>query len=275
MAVYTQPGDAELAALLADYDIGELFGLHGIQEGVENSNFRLDTIQGRFILTIYEKRVDPADLPFFLGLMEHLARAGLPCPLPIHDREGGALRNLRGKPAAIVTFLEGRWPRRITVGRCEALGEALAELHLAGRDFHLRRQNALDLAGWRQLFEGCRGTGGRGCTRAGGEIGPSSRRSRQPGRHDLPRGVIHADLFPDNVFFEGDQVTGVIDFYFACQDLLAYDLAICLNAWCFEQDYAFNVTKARALSRAIAAGARRARSRPCRCWPGARHCASL
>src|SRR5687768_709554 len=135
MAVYTQPGDAELAALLADYDIGELFGLHGIQEGVENSNFRLDTIQGRFILTIYEKRVDPADLPFFLGLMEHLARAGLPCPLPIHDREGRALRSLRGKPAAIVTFLEGRWPRRITVGRCEALGAALAELHLAGRDF--------------------------------------------------------------------------------------------------------------------------------------------
>jgi homoserine kinase type II len=247
MAVYTQPGDAELAALLADYDIGELFGLHGIQEGVENSNFRLDTIQGRFILTIYEKRVDPADLPFFLGLMEHLARAGLPCPLPIHDREGRALRSLRGKPAAIVTFLEGRWPRRITVGRCEALGVALAELHLAGCDFHLRRHNALDLAGWRQLFEGCRGKADVVAPGLEAEIAAELEALAAHWPTDLPRGVIHADLFPDNVFFEGDQVTGVIDFYFACNDLLAYDLAICLNAWCFEQDGAFNITKAKAL----------------------------
>ncbi len=247
MAVYTQPGDAELAGLLAEYEIGELRGLQGIQEGVENSNFRLETSRGRFILTIYEKRVDPGDLPFFLGLMAHLARAGLPCPLPIHTREGKALRSLRGKPAAIVSFLEGRWPRRITVRRCEALGTALAELHLAGQDFGLKRRNALDLAGWRQLFEGCRGKADRVAVGLEDEIAAELETLAAAWPTDLPRGVIHADLFPDNVFFEGDWVTGLIDFYFACNELLAYDLAICLNAWCFEHDQAFNITKAKAL----------------------------
>jgi homoserine kinase type II len=248
MAVYTHADPGELDSLLAGYAIGGLRCLTGIQEGVENSNFRLETEGGgRYILTIYERRVDRADLPFFLGLMEHLARAGVPCPLPVRDREGRTLRDLGGKPAAIVSFLDGRWPRRVTVPRCQALGAALADLHLAGQGFGLRRPNALALPGWRHLFEGCRGKAD--AVEPGLEALIAAEldhlAARWPG--DLPQGVIHADLFPDNVFFEGDEVTGVIDFYFACDDLLAYDLAICLNAWCFESDLSFNITKAKAL----------------------------
>ena len=157
MAVYTEVPEAALLAFLADYELGAPLELKGIAEGVENSNFRLRTERGRYILTIYEKRVAAADLPFFLGLMEHLARQGLPCPLPVHARDGTALRRLQDKPAAIVSCLDGSWPRRITVERCLALGEALAALHLAGAEFAIRRENALSLAGWRLLFDGCRG----------------------------------------------------------------------------------------------------------------------
>jgi homoserine kinase type II len=247
MAVYTDVPPEALSAFLAEYDLGAPLALRGITEGVENSNFLLETERGRCILTIYEKRVDPADLPFFLGLMEHLARHGLPCPLPVHARDGRALRSLLGKPAAIVSFLEGRWPRRITVERCAALGEALAALHLAATDFTVRRANALSLAGWRSLFEGCRGKADAVEPGLEGEIADDLADLAQRWPRDLPAGVIHADLFPDNVFFAGDQVTGIIDFYFACNDLLAYDIAICLNAWCFELDGSFNLTKAKAL----------------------------
>lgn len=247
MAVYTDIPPEALNAFLAEYDLGAALGLHGIAEGVENSNFRLDAERGRYILTIYEKRVDPADLPFFLGLMEHLARHGLPCPLPVHGRDGAALRRLLGKPAAIVSFLDGRWPRRITVPRCAALGEALAAMHLAAADFPLARRNALSLAGWQALFAGCQGKADAVEPGLEAEIAAELALLAARWPEGLPTGVIHADLFPDNVFFAGDEVTGIIDFYFACNDLLAYDIAICLNAWCFEHDGSFNVTKARAL----------------------------
>lgn len=247
MAVYTDVAPEALADFLAAYDLGAPLGLRGITEGVENSNFKLETERGRYILTIYEKRVDPADLPFFLGLMEHLARNGLPCPLPVHGRDGSALRQIRGKPAAIVSFLEGHWPRRITVERCTALGEALAALHLAAQDFHLERANALSLRGWHSLFEGCRGKADRVEPGLEAEIAAELAELARHWPRDLPAGVIHADLFPDNVFFADDAVTGIIDFYFACNDLLAYDVAICLNAWCFEADGSLNVTKAKAL----------------------------
>jgi homoserine kinase type II len=254
VAVYTHVGEADLAAFLAGYDIGEPVSLAGIREGVENSNYLLRTGRGRFILTVYERRVDPEDLPFFLGLMEHLARGGVPCPQPVRDREGRALRALCGKPAAVVSFLEGRWPRRITAERCGALGRALAELHLAGRGFPLARANALALPGWRALFEGCRARADEVAPGLGAEVAAELDHLAGRWPAGLPRGVIHADLFPDNVFFEGDRVTGVIDFYFACEDLLAYDLAICLNAWCFEaDDLSFNITKAKALAEGYAA----------------------
>ncbi|GAB1718196.1 MAG: homoserine kinase [Nitrobacter sp.] len=247
MAVYTDVAADELADFLKAYDIGELLSYKGIAEGVENSNYLLHTTSGPFFLTLYEKRVAAADLPFFLGLMGHLAARGIVCPQPVKARDGETLGRLAGRPAAIIDFLEGVWPRKPTVRHCAATGEALAKLHLAGRDFGMRRDNALSVFSWRPLFD---------------QAAPCAD-TVQHGLHDflkaeldhleqhwpkhLPSGVIHADLFPDNVLFLGDRLSGLIDFYFACNDFFAYDVAICLNAWCFEPDHSFNVTKARAL----------------------------
>ncbi len=248
MAVYTDVSDEDLDRFVALYDIGRVLSCKGIAEGVENTNYLLQTEAGRFILTLYEKRVDANDLPFFLGLMEHLSRAGLGCPLPVHDRAGRALGELAGRPAAIVTFLDGQWVRRPTARHCALLGEALAEMHLAGRDFAIPRPNALSMPSWRPLWE-------RSAARAD-EVSPGLAadiedelallEANWPAPGALPEGVIHADLFPDNVFFLGDRLSGLIDFYFACDDALAYDVAICLNSWCFEQDLSFNLTKGRA-----------------------------
>jgi homoserine kinase type II len=250
MAVYTEVTDDDVAAFLKEYDLGEVVSMKGIAEGVENSNYLLSATTGTYILTLYEKRVKRADLPFFLGLMEHLADRGIRCPTPIHGRDGRALRELNGKPAAIVTFLQGMWPKRITPRHCTALGRAMAEMHAAGRDFPMRRDNDLSVDAWRPLMQAC--------SDRADEVEPGLARELEteigvleqawPGA--LPEGVIHADLFPDNVFFHQGEVSGFIDFYFACTDRLAYDLAICLNAWCFEADHEFNATKARALLQA-------------------------
>jgi homoserine kinase type II len=252
MAVYTDVAAEEVAAFLSAYDLGDLLAYKGIAEGVENSNFLLHTSRGYFILTLYEKRVAANDLPFFLGLMEHLAARGLTCPQPVKNRKGETLGRLAGRPAAIVTFLDGMWIRRPTATHCAGLGHALAELHLAGADFRMRRANALSVQGWRALYETAK-------TRADGvqaglhaAIAAELDVLEKSWPRDLPQGVIHADLFPDNVFFLGDQLSGLIDFYFACTDTLAYDVAICLNAWCFELDHSYNVTKGRALLQAYA-----------------------
>jgi homoserine kinase type II len=244
VAVYTEVSDSELEAFLAEYDIGEAESFKGIAEGVENTNYVLTTDKGQYMVTLYEKRVDPKDLPFFLGLMDHLAERGINCPRPIHGRDGNALRRLAGKPAAITSFLQGMWPRRTTVKHCGPVGEALAGLHLAGRDFAIRRPNALSVAGWRPLYDGSRAHIDQALDR---ELGAEIDFFEKNWPSDLPAGVIHADLFNDNVFFLHDRLSGLIDFYFACNDFLAYDVAICLNAWCFEPDNAFNATKARAL----------------------------
>ena len=247
MAVYTDVAADELAEFLSLYDLGELLSYKGIAEGVENSNFLLHTTRGSFILTLYEKRVAKDDLPFFLGLMAHLAAHGINCPQPVKNKSGESLGSLCGRPAAIITFLEGIWPRKPTAVHCAGVGDVLAKMHLAGRDFAMMRANALSVSGWRPLFD----------------LAAARADQVQPGLRDfiareldylesgvwpkhLPQGVIHADLFNDNVFFLGDQLSGIIDFTFACNDTLAYDIAICLNAWCFERDDSFNVTKARA-----------------------------
>ena len=247
MAVYTDVTDEELQQFLAGYRIGGLLSYKGIAEGVENSNFLLHTTDGFFILTLYEKRVAADELPFFLNLIEHLAARGLTCPQPVRNRGGEALGRLANRPAAIVTFLDGMWIRRPRAVHCEAVGEALAKLHRAGADFTMTRRNALSVAGWRPLLNaaGMRAdTVQKGLTTAiAGELA----RLEQDWPQDLPRGVIHADLFPDNVFFLGDRLSGLIDFYFACTDAFAYDIAICLNAWCFEPDQSYNITKGRAL----------------------------
>jgi homoserine kinase type II len=253
VAVYTDVAAEDLAAFLAGYDIGELLSYKGIAEGVENSNFLVHTSRGYFILTLYEKRVAANDLPFFLGLMEHLHERGITCPQPVKNRNGDMLGRVSGRPAAVITFLDGMWIRRPTSEHCAALGEALAKLHLAGLDFAGRRANALSVEGWRPLYEAC-------CERAN-----EAQRDLKPflqaellhleksWPRQLPQGVIHADLFPDNVFFLGDKLSGLIDFYFACNDALAYDVAICLNAWCFETDQSYNVTRGRSLLAAYAA----------------------
>lgn len=247
MAVYTEVTDHELNAFLPQYDLGELHAFRGIAEGVENSNYILTTDGGTFILTLYEKRVAAEDLPFFLELMEHLAERGVSCPLPVKARDGEALRRLAGRPAAIVTYLDGVWPRRPKVEHCAALGRALAQLHEAGRDFSGERRNALSIDAWRPLFDGSaeRADEVERGLRALVEGELSRLEAEWP--RGLPSGVIHADLFPDNVFFLKGDLSGLIDFYFACTDAFAYDVAICLNAWCFEPDGSFNVTKGRAL----------------------------
>jgi homoserine kinase type II len=251
MAVYTEVSDDELRDFMAAYDLGNLLSCKGIAEGVENSNFLIVTDYSPFILTLYEKRVNEADLPYFLGLMEHIADKGFSCPTPVRTRDGQALRRLAGRPAAIVTFLTGMWPRRISTEHCAALGRALGEFHAAGADFPMVRANNLSIEGWGTLFD---------------KIDHEAAAAVRPGLADdiaaeliflrahwpdgLPRGTIHGDLFPDNVFFENNTLTGFIDFYFACTDWLAYDLAVCLNAWCFEPDGSFVPVRGRALIQA-------------------------
>jgi homoserine kinase type II len=253
MAVYTDVSAEDLATFLAGYDIGELLAYKGIAEGVENSNFLVHTSRGNFILTLYERRVNAADLPFFLALMEHLASRGITCPQPVKNCRGEVLGKIAGRPAAIITFLDGMWIRRPSANHCAALGTALARLHLAGLDFGRRRANALSLAGWRALYAHC----GVRANEVQRDLAPFLEKElamlERIWPRDLPQGVIHADLFPDNVFFLGDKLSGLIDFYFACTDALAYDVAICLNAWCFETDHSYNVTKGRSLLQSYAA----------------------
>jgi homoserine kinase type II len=246
MAVYTDVAADELAEFLSRYDIGELLSYKGIAEGVENSNFLLHTSRGSFFLTLYEKRVAIGDLPFFLGLMGHLASHGISCPQPVKMRNGETLGTLAGRPAAIIDFLEGVWPRKPTVAHCAAVGQVLARMHLAGRDFPMTRANALSVSGWRPLFDQAASradTLQQGLCRL---LSDELDHLETAWPKNLPDGVIHADAFPDNVLFLGERLSGLIDFYFACHDILAYDVVICLNAWCFEPDHAFNVTKARA-----------------------------
>ncbi|HET7411285.1 MAG TPA: homoserine kinase [Pararhizobium sp.] len=243
MAVYTDVTEDELTAFLADYPVGSLLSYKGIAEGVENSNFLLHLSDANYILTLYEKRVARADLPFFLGLMEHLAEKGLSCPLPVHRHDGAMLGELAGRPAAMVSFLEGMWLRRPKARHCRAVGEALAHMHRTGADFQIERRNALTVENWRPLWMTSRDRAESVEEGLVAEIEAELDFLERNWPSDLPAGVIHADLFQDNVFFLGDRLSGLIDFYFACNDLLAYDVAICLNAWCFEKDGAFNITK--------------------------------
>ena len=247
MAVYTEVTDDDLARLIAEYGLGDLLSYKGIAEGVENTNYLVHTSEGAFILTLYERRVNTADLPYFMGLLEHLNGQGVSCPLPVRNRKGEVLTEISGRTAALVTFLEGVWVRRPQTAHCHAVGRALAELHLAGRGFPMSRPNALGLAGWHDITERLGTRADEIAAGLGTLINYELAYLDRAWPRDLPGGVIHADLFPDNVFFIGEELSGLIDFYFACNDAWAYDLAISLNAWCFEADCAFNATKARAL----------------------------
>ncbi len=250
MAVYTEVSNEELNALLANYDIGQALSCKGIAEGVENSNYLLHTEAGQYILTLYEKRVSADDLPFFLSLMKHLSDGGIDCPVPIHGRDGTALHQIAGRSAAIVTFLEGVCVNRPKKEHCATVGESVARMHIAGQGFLGRRPNTLGLTGWYSLFEQCASRADQVKSGLQETISKELHYLEVNWPKDLYQGVIHADLFPDNVFFIQDRLSGLIDFYFACNDMLAYDLAICINAWCFEPRGEFNATKARALTRA-------------------------
>ncbi|MCI4644273.1 MAG: homoserine kinase [Hyphomonadaceae bacterium] len=236
MAVYTQVDDGALEAFLAEYEIGMPRSFKGIAEGVENSNYYLETDQDRFILTLFEKRVDAADLPYFISLKQHLAAKAFPCPRPIPGRDGAALRELCGRPAVIVSFLDGLSPRQPSRPQCRELGAGLARMHLALEDFAMTRANSLGPASFQGLWSGRAKTADELETGLASEIEADLKdiiSARTLSAH-LPRGTIHADLFPDNAFFLDESFSGIIDFYFACTDALAYDLAICLNAWAFD-----------------------------------------
>jgi homoserine kinase type II len=246
MAVYTDITDGELNAFLADYNVGSALTFKGIAEGVENSNFMLETEVGRYILTVYERRVRREDLPFFLGLMQWLAAAGYPSAAPIADRSGTLLGCLRGKPAALVTFLPGLSVRRPGVTHCREAGEGLAWLHRAGEGFPGRRVNGLGQPSWAGLFgplaEAADALKPGLAATIRGDLALFAERWPR----DLPEGVVHADYFPDNVFFIDGSFSATIDFYFAAWDSFAYDIAVAVNAWCFEPDGSFNHTCARA-----------------------------
>lgn len=244
MAVYTDVSAEALEVFLRDYSIGDLLSCKGIAEGVENSNYLLQTQSGSYILTLYEKRVQKGDLPFFLRLMQYLAQKKLECPLPVVRKDGALFGELAGRPAAIVTFLQGVSTGSPEIVHCRGAGEALAKFHRTGSDFALSRENSLSVSGWRTLWQPCRA---RVAAELADEIDNGLDWLTRDWPQGLPKGVIHADLFPDNVFFLGREVSGLIDFYFACNDFYAYDLAICLNAWCFEKDFSFNQTKAAAM----------------------------
>jgi homoserine kinase type II len=247
MAVYTDLTDDELAGLLADFELGAPLAFKGIAEGVENSNFLLETEAGRFILTVYEKRVREADLPFFLELMQWLAAHGYPSATPMPDRGGRLLKQVRGKPCAIVSFLPGLSVRRPGVAHCREAGEGLARLHLAAEGFPGRRANDLGQAAWAPMFEGLAADAERLKPGLAAVIEADLARFERAWPRGLPAGIVHADYFPDNVFFQAGRFAGTIDFYFACEDQLAYDIAVALNAWCFEPDGSFNITAARAM----------------------------
>lgn len=247
MAVYTDISDDELATLLADFDIGQAIAFKGIAEGVENSNFLLETDQGRYILTLYERRVRAEDLPYFLNLLTWLADHGFPSARPVADREGRILKTVRGKPAAIVEFLIGLSARRPTTAHCREAGAGLARLHLAGQGYPGRRENDLGQGAWAAMFARLWDAAEALKPGLADTIRADLDYLGRDWPRDLPAGVIHADFFPDNVFFRDGKFAAAFDFYFACDDAYAYDLAVALNAWCFEPDGSFNLTAGRAM----------------------------
>ncbi|MBL4718163.1 MAG: homoserine kinase [Erythrobacter sp.] len=234
MAVYTHLGAEELARLIAHYDVGELVSSKGIAEGVSNSNWLVETTRGRFILTMYERRIETADLPFFLGLLDHLSAARCAVPRTIHDRDGAAWRMVGDKAVALIEFLPGVSPSNPTPAQARAVGVALAQAHLAAHDFPMARENTLAPSDTLAILTQCGAA-------ALATIDPHLPAMLESGEaivrewpEDLPRSIIHSDLFPDNVLMLDDRVTGMIDFYFACTGAMAYDLAVTHAAWCFD-----------------------------------------
>ncbi len=252
MAVYTNLNEGQIIDFLKLYNIGELISFSGIIEGIENSNFHVKTSDGNFILTIFEKRVDIKDIPFFIKIMLHLNKNGYYCPKPVCDKNDNFLQKLRGKPTIIVNFLEGKSKNNITVQDCNQVGKSMGLMHLYSKDFKLQRNNSLSVKGWETLIKNCNNSIPINILE---KLQPDLMKDIQNSfdfvskfwPYDLPKGFIHGDLFPDNVFFINDKITGVIDFYFSCTDILTYDLAIAINAWCFDKEDNFQDKKYQAI----------------------------
>lgn len=247
MAVYTHVSADEIEEFIADYDVGEVISLKGIAEGVENSNYLLSTTKDRYILTLFEKRVNEDDLPFFMGLMKHLSDKGINCAEPIKDKNGHVLKELCGRPSALISFLNGLSVTKTSTQNCRELGDAMAEMHIAVQGFEMSRINNLSVDGWRILTEKCEDRADECIQGLSTVIHDEMEFLKKNWPKGLPEGIIHADLFTDNVFFLDGKLSGLIDYYFACTDIFVYDIAICINAWCFEKDGSFNATKAASL----------------------------
>ena len=248
MAVYTNLNEKQIIDFLKLYNIGKFISFYGITEGIENSNFYLKTSKGEYILTIFEKRVDQYEIPFFINIMKHLSSKNFLCPIPIIDTKKNYLQRLQDKPAIIVSFLSGTSKTQMTDKDVFNVGSNMASMHLKSDDFIDKRRNSLSISGWNQLIISCSETIPTGTLN---KIEPHILKEIQ---HSfdfckkywpkvLPQGFIHADMFPDNVFFYDNKISGVIDFYFSCIDILAYDLAIAINAWCFDDNFVFNDKK--------------------------------
>ena len=248
MAVYTKLSQNKIEDILSNYSLGKLDSFKGIEEGIENTNYFLSINSKKFILTVYEKRVKPADLPFFSDLMSSLNKANFKCPAPISNIDNSTITNFEGKKLMIVSFLEGKAKQNLSPNNCKAIGVEIAKMHELTKDFKYKRQNDLSINSWRNLFESVKDE----CSKLHKDLPKLIEENlTNVERHwpkDLPKGIIHADLFHDNIFFNKDELSGIIDFYFSCEDFFAFEIAICFNALCFDgvkENLSFNVTKAK------------------------------
>ena len=248
MAVYTKLSENNLKDFFSKYNLGKLLKFQGIQEGIENSNYFVKTDSGKFILTVYEKRVEEKDLPFFMGLMKNIFNKNFPSPEPIINKNGNYITEIFGKKAAVVSFLEGTSKKNLTPGNCHEVGIYTAKLHTITKNLNIKRTNRLSVNSWRLIYRKIQ----RDCSKIYPDLTKIIERNLEviedKWPKNIPRGIIHADLFPDNIFFKGSKLTGIIDFYFSCYDFYALEIAICLNALCFEgknENLSFNVTKAK------------------------------
>ena len=248
MAVYTKLSENNLKDFFSKYNLGKLLKFQGIQEGIENSNYFVKTDSGKFILTVYEKRVEEKDLPFFMGLMKNIFNENFPSPEPIINKNGNYITEIFGKKAAVVSFLEGTSKKNLTPGNCHEVGIYTAKLHTITKNLNIKRTNRLSVNSWRLIYRKIQ----RDCSKIYPDLTKIIETNLEiiedKWPKNIPRGIIHADLFPDNIFFKGSKLTGIIDFYFSCYDFYALEIAICLNALCFEgknENLSFNVTKAK------------------------------
>ncbi|KPU82820.1 serine kinase [SAR11 cluster bacterium PRT-SC02] len=248
MAVYTKLNQSKIKEILSNYNLGKLDTFKGIEEGIENTNYFLSVNKKKFILTIYEKRVRSEDLPFFSDLMSSLNKASFKCPAPIFNNDNSTITNFDGKKLMIVSFLEGKAKSNLSPDNCKTIGTEIAKMHELTKNFKIKRQNNLSVNSWRNLFNSVKDQ----CSKLNEDLPKLIEENlisvEKNWPKDLPKGIIHADLFNDNIFFNKDKFSGIIDFYFSCEDFFAFEIAICFNALCFDgvkENLSFNVTKAK------------------------------